>query len=77
MTSRALALPLLRTRLQAAVRRGRACRPANRTVQTMTKPPPGRLMRSVTVVRLTLVVGWLAMVALLSGLAVILDRTLS
>jgi hypothetical protein len=52
---------------------GRACTFAIRTVQAMKHPSLRHLSHNVVFVRVTLAVGWIAMVALLSLLALVLD----
>lgn len=74
---RGVALQLLVLHARVLTERGRACNISNRTLQAMNKHALGRLARNVTIVRLTLVVGWLAMVAVLAVFAVILDGHVS
>jgi hypothetical protein len=49
----------------------------DRTLQTRKYPMLGRLAHNVTFVRVTLVVAWISMVALLAILGLILGRVIS
>ena len=68
-----LALHLLWLRARAPSGRGRASQVSKRILHAMKDPTLHRLAHNVTIVRMVLAVGWIAMVALLSLLAMILD----
>jgi hypothetical protein len=68
-----LAPHLLQLHVQALSERAHACTISIRTLQAMKHPTLRRLAHNVTFVRVTLVVAWISMVALLSSLALILD----
>jgi hypothetical protein len=72
-----LAPDLLQLDAQVLSGRGRACTISNRTLQARKHPMLGRLAHNVTFVRVTLVVAWISMVAVLAVLGLILDGMIS
>ena len=66
-------ITLLQVQVRTLSERGRACAISKRILQAMKNATLRHLAHNIIVVRVTVAVGWLSMVALLSLFALILD----